>query len=547
MASANNFEDHNSDFQVGFIYGHVHASFHPPPKTPPNPTSTVPFHRNPDFVCREEILDQIRQRCGALGFFGLHLSASAVSGKKSQVAIECAYRIREKWPDRWVFWIHASNAARFEQSFRDIAECAEIYGRQNPKANIFQLVHHWLHDNKREWMLILDNVDDVSFLVEARSIEMAEIYECFYHIFRKSQTGRFANFVDARLAFTVGATQESNQPSEEYVSDDMRLEDEESFDLGTGPYQDAWENVQNRPSAYDLEIAMPESGWPQNSHGRVFLFIYMFWNYVLLQSYCLVIARAMNASTGSAKYLELKESRNDLRRRHEYYQSTLREMHGNWRFRLGISLPTLAQHQRKRKRFAMRSLLLQLLTWRSFALKTIEKLLEKAAQWYPPLQFCQTDEKGACHAVLRRRPVLTAFYLTGEGWDTFKMFFEEEGTRGLVLMPDDMKECQTTRVRFYDVYWLEDDLSDTERQAYKDRQDEEWRTRTKQYPSLLELEAQCPHCLQNTPIGNFNGSIREAECPCCHKSFAPRSDHLLHALYARGGQHDELFPTTKAH
>jgi hypothetical protein len=69
-----------------------------------------------------------------------------------------------------VFWVHASNAARFEQSFRDIANCVKISGRQNPQANIFQLVHDWLrHDRKRKWVLILDNVDDAAFLVETQS------------------------------------------------------------------------------------------------------------------------------------------------------------------------------------------------------------------------------------------------------------------------------------------------------------------------------------------------------------------------------------------
>ena len=68
-----------------------------------------------------------------------------------------------------MFWAHASNAARFEQSFRDIANCVKISGRQNPTANIFQLVHDWLCDEKKgKWALILDNVDDAGFLVEAQ-------------------------------------------------------------------------------------------------------------------------------------------------------------------------------------------------------------------------------------------------------------------------------------------------------------------------------------------------------------------------------------------
>ena len=69
-----------------------------------------------------------------------------------------------------MFWVHASNAARFEQSYRDIANCVKVPGRQNPKEDIFQLVHNWLQDEgKGRWFLILNNVDNASFLLEARS------------------------------------------------------------------------------------------------------------------------------------------------------------------------------------------------------------------------------------------------------------------------------------------------------------------------------------------------------------------------------------------
>ena len=68
-----------------------------------------------------------------------------------------------------MFWVHASNTARYEQSFRDIADRVKISGWQNPMANIFQLVHHWLCDERKgKWVLILDNVDDAGFLVEDR-------------------------------------------------------------------------------------------------------------------------------------------------------------------------------------------------------------------------------------------------------------------------------------------------------------------------------------------------------------------------------------------
>lgn len=64
-----------------------------------------------------------------------------------------------------MFWIHASNATRFEQSCREIADRVKIPGRRNRDANIFELLRDWLHDKREgEWLLILDNLDDESFL-----------------------------------------------------------------------------------------------------------------------------------------------------------------------------------------------------------------------------------------------------------------------------------------------------------------------------------------------------------------------------------------------
>ncbi|KFA52616.1 hypothetical protein S40293_10166 [Stachybotrys chartarum IBT 40293] len=144
-------------------------------ETPPCPSVVIPFSRDPDFVDRDTIvdqgtavnqrtiIDQIIQKCRRPGSRTALVGLGGVG--KSQLVIEYAYRIREQSPETWVFWIHASNAARFEQSIRDIADCAKIYGRQNPKANIFQLVHGWLHDKTNgSWVLILDNLDNASFL-----------------------------------------------------------------------------------------------------------------------------------------------------------------------------------------------------------------------------------------------------------------------------------------------------------------------------------------------------------------------------------------------
>ena len=65
-----------------------------------------------------------------------------------------------------MLWIHGSSAARFEQGVREIAGLVKIRGRNDPKANIFQLVRGWLRGAKSgRWILVLDNVDDAGFLL----------------------------------------------------------------------------------------------------------------------------------------------------------------------------------------------------------------------------------------------------------------------------------------------------------------------------------------------------------------------------------------------
>ncbi|CAI7637422.1 unnamed protein product [Penicillium pancosmium] len=78
-----------------------------------------------------------------------------------RLAIEYSHRVRSESPATWVFWVHASNEARFEQSFRDIADQIKLPGRRNPRVNIFQLVENWLRDERKgKWICVLDNIDD---------------------------------------------------------------------------------------------------------------------------------------------------------------------------------------------------------------------------------------------------------------------------------------------------------------------------------------------------------------------------------------------------
>lgn len=64
-----------------------------------------------------------------------------------------------------MLWLYASNAARFEQSVRYALDRLKVRGRQEAKANVFQLLHDWLCDGRsRPWLVVLDNADDARVL-----------------------------------------------------------------------------------------------------------------------------------------------------------------------------------------------------------------------------------------------------------------------------------------------------------------------------------------------------------------------------------------------
>jgi hypothetical protein len=217
--------------------------------------------------------------------------------------------------------------------------------------------------------------------------------------------------------------------------------------------------------------------------------------------------------------------------------------------------------------------------------RVAEEVLNQAVQWYR-LRYRPVDEAGARLAVLQRRPVLTTFRLSKEGWAKFFRHFSQPQTRRSMLTeanmrphrlgPDDgghavvLYACdpqslsflnswgsdwgtngsfrvqspavlemdepdRLAPVRFYDVFWYESDLTPSERAAYDAKVEEKLRTYTTSYPSLLELEAMCPLCQRISLISDFTGNAREASCPRCLYSFVPQPGNLLQVLYARAG------------
>ncbi|GAM34005.1 hypothetical protein TCE0_014r01313 [Talaromyces pinophilus] len=128
----------------------------------PQPCSTVPFKKDPMFVGREDVIGAVTEKHAAIGQRHERVALVGLAGVgKTQTAIEYAYRARESAPDMWVFWIHASNAARLEQGYQQIAAVAEIPRQDDMEMNILQLVYQWLCDARHgRWLMVLDNADN---------------------------------------------------------------------------------------------------------------------------------------------------------------------------------------------------------------------------------------------------------------------------------------------------------------------------------------------------------------------------------------------------
>lgn len=91
--------------------------------------------------------------------------------RKTQIAIEYAYWIQEKHDDVSIFWVHASNAERFRESYASLARKCKVPGHDDAKADTMQLVKEWLEDESRGWwLMVIDNADDAKLFLSSEGL-----------------------------------------------------------------------------------------------------------------------------------------------------------------------------------------------------------------------------------------------------------------------------------------------------------------------------------------------------------------------------------------
>jgi tetratricopeptide (TPR) repeat protein len=95
--------------------------------------------------------------------------------RKSQLAIQHTYYVRSRMPLTYVFWVHASTRARFEEAYKGLADRLELPGRDDQTIDVLRLVSSWLCDEKNgQWTMVLDNVDNVENFFPSRKRKQDE-------------------------------------------------------------------------------------------------------------------------------------------------------------------------------------------------------------------------------------------------------------------------------------------------------------------------------------------------------------------------------------
>lgn len=133
----------------------------------------VPFGQNEDFVGRNSILAELlgkilpkakRNDCQRTAVEGL----GGVG--KTQIALEAAYRARDQESNCSVFWVPAMTQVTFENAYRKIGHALGTPRIDDEKADVKELVKAALEKSTIYWLLIIDNIDDISLLA-ARGLQ----------------------------------------------------------------------------------------------------------------------------------------------------------------------------------------------------------------------------------------------------------------------------------------------------------------------------------------------------------------------------------------
>ena len=193
-----------------------------------------------------------------------------------------------------------------------------------------------------------------------------------------------------------------------------------------------------------------------------------------------------------------------------------------------------------------------------------EEVLAKICPKYG-LHYRTVSVKKAKKAISMKRPVLAKFYLTNKEWDAFEEFYKANSTGILTMKKLDVSkrpndplsghavvltsynsqsltfmnswgvgwankgffhvenaEVLGNKLEFFDVYWKLDELSEKEKERYREHGSELAEKLIELLEGLEFAEYTCPktNCQRASLVTEFTGTLSKVRCPKCFGEFS---------------------------
>ncbi|KAI9658337.1 MAG: hypothetical protein M1821_002470 [Bathelium mastoideum] len=125
----------------------------------------VPFSRNPHLVGRTPHIAQLEAQMFAKDQSRKVAIVGLGGVGKTQIALELAYREKDRYPDCSIFWVPATSMANVQQAYLAIGRQLRVPGLGGQE-DVKKLVQRYLsQDIAGRWLIVFDNADDVSMWI----------------------------------------------------------------------------------------------------------------------------------------------------------------------------------------------------------------------------------------------------------------------------------------------------------------------------------------------------------------------------------------------
>jgi len=187
----------------------------------------VPFGRNTGFVGRESILERLLSKIPPSS--NQHdCQRTAIEGLggigKTQIALEAVFQVRDKYPDCHIFWVPAIDITTFENAYREIGRLLGLSGIKEDTGDTCLVVKMGLCELAEDWLLVIDNADDIELLFgPARARPIADYLPSGHRgsILFTSRNHEAVNKLDVAKSGVIRVTDMSRQEASKLLQNQL--------------------------------------------------------------------------------------------------------------------------------------------------------------------------------------------------------------------------------------------------------------------------------------------------------------------------------------